>query len=302
MLPPSTPDLIALDLLDSIAELGSLGQAAARHAISQPAVSMRMSQLERRLGLTLLMRTPAGTTLTPAGERVVALSRRVLTEAQAMMTGIEALVAAESSHLRVAASLTVAEHLLPGWLAALHRESPDVVLSVEVTNSAKVLDRVREGLADVGFVEGHQQPLPGLSAAPMRTDRLVVVVDPRHPWARRLSPLTGAELAATELIVREAGSGTREILADGLAPFGGIRSRLELGSSAAILAAARRGEGPAVLSALAVAADVDAGRLVTVATEGIDLTRVLRAVWLEDRPLPPLAQRLLNLAAHSRSL
>lgn len=302
VLPPTTPDLAALDLLDSIAELGSLGQAAARHAISQPAVSLRMSQLERRLGLTLLMRTPAGTRLTPAGERVVTLSRQVLAEARAMMTGVEALVAAESSHLRVAASLTVAEHLLPGWLAALHRESPDVVLSVEVTNSAKVLDRVREGVADVGFVEGHEHRLPGLASVAVRSDRLVVVVDPRHPWARRQTPLTGTELADTELIVREAGSGTREILMDGLTPFGGIRSRLELGSSAAILEAARRGEGPAVLSALAVAADVDAGRLVAVATEGIDLTRVLRAVWPETRPLAPLAERLLNLAAHKSSL
>ncbi len=296
MLPPSTPDLLALELLDSIAELGSLGRAAARHQMSQPAVSMRMSQLERRLGVSLLLRTPSGTRLTPAGERVATLSRRVLAEAQAMMRGIEALVAAESSHLRVAASLTVAEHLLPGWLAALHQESPDVVLSVEVTNSARVLDRVRDGLADVGFVEGHERALPGLRTVPLRGDRLVVVVDPAHPWARRTSPLTGAELAATELIVREAGSGTREILAAGLAPWGGIRSRLELGSSAAILAAARRGEGPAVLSALAVQTDVDAGRLVLVATEGIDLARVLRAVWPEDRPLAPLVNRLLNAA------
>jgi DNA-binding transcriptional LysR family regulator len=290
------PDLVALDLLDSIAELGSLGQAAARHRMSQPAVSMRMSQLERRLGVTLLVRTPAGTRLTPAGERVVALGRRVLAEAQAMITGIEALVAAESSHLRVAASLTVAEYLLPGWLGALHRESPDMVLSVEVTNSAKVLARVYGGLADVGFVEGHEQGLTGLSSVAVRTDRLVVVVGPGHPWAGRPSPVSGPELAATELIVREAGSGTREILADGLAPWGAIRSRLELGSTAAILAAARRGEGPAVLSALAVAEDVDAGRLVTVMTEGIDLARVLRAVWPQDRPLAPLSQRLLNVA------
>jgi len=296
VLPPSTPDLLALELLDSIAELGSLGRAAARHKMSQPAVSMRMSQLERRLGASLLLRTPSGTRLTPAGERVVTLSRRVLAEAQAMMTAIEALVAAESSHLRVAASLTVAEHLLPGWLAALHQESPDVVLSVEVTNSAKVLDRVRDGLADVGFVEGHEHELPGLRAVPVRSDRLVVVVDPAHPWSHRTAPLTGAELAATDLIAREAGSGTREILADGLAPWGGIRSRLELGSSAAILAAAQRGEGPAVLSALAVQTDVDAGRLVIVPTEGIDLTRALRAVWREDRPLAPLAGRLLNVA------
>ena len=296
MLPPSTPDLIALDLLDSIAELGSLGQAASRHRMSQPAVSMRMSQLERRLGVVLLQRSPAGTRLTPAGERVAILARRVLSEAGAMMAGVAAVVAEESSHLRVAASLTVAEHLLPGWLAALHRESPEVILSVEVTNSAKVLARVRDARADVGFVEGHETGLDGMTTVVVRSDHLVVVVDPAHPWAERQSPVAGTELAAAELIVREPGSGTREVLEDALRLCGGLRSRLELGSTAAILAAARRGEGPAVLSALAVAADLDTGRLVAVRTEGISLTRSLRAVWPEAQPLAPLARRLLNVA------
>src|SRR6516165_4115988 len=257
MLPPSTPDLIALDLLDSIAELGSLGRAASRHRMSQPAVSMRMSQLERRLGLTLLQRSPAGARLTPAGERVVALSRRVLSETKELMAAVEALVA---------------EYLLPGWLAALHHRSPDAILAVEVTNSGRVVARVAEHHADVGFIEGHQPRLRAMKTVVVRTDHLVLVVDPSHPWAHRQSPVTGPELAAAELIVREPGSGTRQILEDTLGAFGGLRSHLELGSTAAILAAARRGEGPAVLSALAVADDLDTGRLVAVSTEGIKLT------------------------------
>src|SRR5215469_1270693 len=297
MLPSSTPDLIALDLLDSIAELGSLGRAASRHRMSQPAVSMRMSQLERRLGLTLLERGPTGARLTPAGQRVVALSRRVLGEAQEMMAGVEALVAEATSHLRVAASLTVAEYLLPGWLAVLHRESPEAILAVEVTNSAQVLVRVRGHHADVGFVEGHQAHPEHMNVHTVSTDHLVVVVEPGHPWARRPSAVAGTELAAAELIVREPGSGTREILEDALAGHGGLRSHLELGSTTAILAAARRGEGPAVLSALAVTDDLDTGRLVAVPTEGISLARSLRAVWPAERPLPPLARRLLTIAS-----
>lgn len=296
MLPPSTPDLIALDLLDSVAELGSLGRAASRHRMSQPAVSMRMSQLERRLGVTLLQRSPGGARLTPAGQQVVTLSRRVLSEARVLMAGVAALVAEEAARLRVAASLTVAEHLLPGWLAALHRESPEVILAVEVTNSAKVLAQVRAGQADVGFVEGHETSPAGMQAVPVRSDHLVVVVDPGHPWARREAPVGPAELAAAELVVREPGSGTREILADALAAHGGLRSRLELGSTAAILAATRRGEGPAALSALAVADDLDTGRLIAVRTEGISLTRSLCAVWPDGRPLAPLARRLLSAA------
>jgi DNA-binding transcriptional LysR family regulator len=296
MLPPATPDLTALDLLDSVAELGSLGQAAARHQMSQPAVSMRMRQLEKLLRLRLLLRSPAGTRLTPAGERVAGLGRRVLAETRAMMAGVEQLVAQETSHLQVAASLTVAEHLLPGWLAALHQESPEVVLAVEVANSARVLARVRDGAAAVGFVEGQARVLPGLKAAVIRSDQLVVVVGLGHPWAGRKAPVTGGDLAATDLIVREPGSGTREILEDALAPWGGLRSRLELGSTAAILAATCRGEGPAVLSALAVADDLARGRLAAVRTDGVELARSLRAVWLADAALAPLARRLLSLA------
>lgn len=296
MLPPSTPDLIALDLLDSIAELGSLGQAASRHRMSQPAVSMRMTQLERRLDVSLLQRSPAGTRLTPAGKRVAALSRRVLSEARAMMAGVDALIAEESSHLRIAASLTVAEHLLPGWLGALHDESPEVILAVEVTNSSNVLARVGDGSADVGFVEGHETRPSGMTTVVIRSDRLVLVVDPAHRWARRESPVRGPELANAELIVREPGSGAREILDDALSSWGGPSSHLELGSTASILAAVRRGDGPAVLSALAVAEDISAGHLVAVPTEDIDLAWSLRAVWPASRTLAPLARRLLNVA------
>ena len=271
MLPPSTPDLLALDLLDSVAELGSFGQAAVRHRMSQPAVSMRMRHLERRLGVTLLLRTPSGTRLTPAGDRVVALSRRVLGEARALMDAVDALVTEERSRLNIAASLTVAEHLLPGWLAALHRESPEVILSVEVTNSATVLGRVRGGDVDVGFVEGHERELPDMETAVVRSDRLLVVVHPGHPWAARRSPVPGAELAGTEFVVRELGSGTREVLEDALRPWGGLRSRLELGSISSILAA--------------------------VQTAGVDLSRSLRVVWRADWPLPSLARRLLTAAS-----
>jgi DNA-binding transcriptional LysR family regulator len=296
VLPSSVPDLTALDLLESIAELGSLGRAAARHGMSQPAVSQRMAQLERSLGVSLLLRSPTGTTLTPAGEQVAALARRVLAEAQALMSGVAALAAAKGSHLRVAASLTIAEHLLPGWLSALRRESPDVILAVEVTNSSQVLARVGAGDVDVGFVEGDQPNPGGMTTVVVRSDHLVVVADPDHPWARRATAVTGAELAAADLIVREPGSGTRQVLDHALTSWGGAHSWLELGSTAAILAAARRGQGPAVLSALAVAEDVDAGRLVPVPTEGIDLSRTLRAVWPSGRPVAPLARRLLNLA------
>lgn len=296
MLPHDTPELTTLDLLCSVARLGSLGQVALRHHVSQPAVSMRMSQLERRLGLHLLERDQAGTRLTPDGERFVAWSQRVIGEAEAMMAAVESLRAERRCHLRVAASFTVADQLVPRWLATLNTSTPELGVTVEVSNSTGVLARVTDGSVDLGFVEGLVNPPAEIRTTALRKDTLVVVVDPAHPWATRTTPLTGPELAEVELVVREPGSGTREVLEAALAPWGGLRTRLELGSTEAILGAARGGNGPAVVSALAIATDLQSGRLVAVETDGIDLGRVLRGVWLRDRGLAPLAQRLLEIA------
>ena len=110
----TTPDLTTLDLLEPLAELGSLGQAGGRHHLSQPAAGMRMSALDQRLGLVLLEREPSGTRPTPTGSQVVAAARRVLEEMGmgTFMVLVEALRADVRFHLRVATSPTVAEHLL----------------------------------------------------------------------------------------------------------------------------------------------------------------------------------------------
>ncbi|MDQ2727822.1 MAG: LysR family transcriptional regulator [Actinomycetota bacterium] len=296
MIPPETPALMALDLLVSVAELGSLGKAANRHGVSQPAVSMRMTQLERQLGISLLERSPTGTRLTPAGESVVGWCNQVLGATHTMMAAVTALRAHAGGHLRVAASLTVSDHLMPGWLVALRHDLPDVTVALEVTNSTNVVDLVRRGAADLGFVEGPVGDGRGLDTRRVGRDRLVVVVAPEHPWARRRRPLGGSELAAAELVVREPTSGTRQVLEGALAEWGGVRTHLELGSTAAILGAARRGEGPAVLSSLAVADDTAARRLVVVETEGVELGRSFVAVWLRSVSLPAPARHLLARA------
>lgn len=300
MLGPDAVDLVELDLLVSVAETKSMGRTAALHQVSQPAVSMRLRNLERRLGLQLVRRAPSGTRLTSDGEAIAASARSVLAATEDLAEVAKRLRARGSSHLRVAASFTVAEYLIPSWIAALHVDTPGAGLVLEVINSARVLSAVGAGRVDLGFVEGVDLDLAGLASETVVGDRLVVVVSPVHPWALGGRSVSGGELAAAELLVREPGSGTREVLEAALRPWGGLRSRLELGSSTAVLAAARRGEGPAILSALVVADDLASGRLVSVATSGIDLSRRLRAVWLSDVDLPPLARRLLAAARSGR--
>ncbi|WP_327174812.1 LysR family transcriptional regulator [Streptomyces sp. NBC_01335] len=293
------PDLGALELLLAVARLGSLGRAARELGITQPAASSRIRTMERQLGVALLDRSPRGSTLTDAGALVTDWARRIVEAAEAFDAGAQALRDRRDSRLRVAASMTIAEYLLPGWLIALRAERPGTAVSLLAGNSEQVARRLLLGEADLGFVEGLTTP-EGLDGTVVAHDRLVVVVAPVHPWARRRTLLTPQELAATPLILRERGSGTRQVLDAALAVHGGLaQPLLELSSTTAVKSAAESGAGPCVLSELALGEELSARRLVPVHLTGVRLRRQLRAVWpTGHRPAGP-ARDLLSLTARA---
>jgi molybdate transport repressor ModE-like protein len=286
------PDLGALELLLAVARLGSLGRAARELGITQPAASSRIRSMERQLGVALVDRSPRGSRLTDAGALVTDWARRVVEAAEAFDAGAQALRDRRDSRLRVAASMTIAEYLLPGWLLALRAQRPDTAVSLLAGNSTAVAERLLAGEADLGFVEGLSVP-PSLDSTVIAHDRLIVVTAPGHPWARRRAPLAGAELAATPLILREEGSGTRQVLD---AALGGLaRPLIELSSTTAVKAAAVSGAGPAVLSELALGEELSTHRLVSIPLSDVQLRRALRAVWpTGHRPTGP-ARELLSL-------
>ncbi|MFF5480582.1 LysR substrate-binding domain-containing protein, partial [Streptomyces sp. NPDC012935] len=227
-----------------------------------------------------------------AGALVTDWARRVVEAAEAFDAGAQALRVRRDSRLRVAASMTIAEYLLPGWLLALRAQRPDTAVSLHAGNSAAVAERLLADEADLGFVEGLTVPT-GLDSVVIAHDNLIVVAAPGHAWSRRRRPLDGAELAATPLILREKGSGTRQVLD---AALGGLaRPLIELSSTTAVKAAAVSGAGPAVLSELAVGEELSMRRLVGIPLSGVSLARDLRAVWpTGHRPVGP-ARDLLSL-------
>jgi DNA-binding transcriptional LysR family regulator len=297
----SAPDVASLRLLVLVGELGSLGRAAERLRIAQPSASKRLATLERRLGLVLVDRTRRGSELTPAGVVVSGWARKVLDELDALVTGADALRAERDAELRVAASMTVAEYLAPAWIGELRRHEPTLYVALQVTNSERVAELVRAGEVDVGFVEAPAAP-SGLSARRVGTDRLVVVVAPGHPWAKRRRPLPAVELAATPLVVREHGSGTRGTVESALRGAGVSPAvpLVELGSTTAVRGAVMAGTGPAVISELAVTTDLAEGRLVKVDVTGVTFGRTLRAVWPAGRRLIGPAAQLLTVATRTR--
>ncbi len=297
VLPATFPDLIALDIFCSAVALGSLGRAAEAHGIAQPSASARMRQLERQLGVALLHRSATGSTPTEAGVLVAEWAAGVLAAAHRLEAGVDSLRARDDGRLRISASLTVAEYLLPGWLMRVRRAYPNSPIELEVTNSTRVLEAVAGGRADLGFIESPGST-NGLPAATVGGDELVVVVGPDHAWARRRSPLPAAALASVALVVREAGSGTRDALALAMSDIGlvPVAPAAELGSTAAVKAVVGAGSGPAVLSRLAVAAELGSGALVEVEVAGITLARQLRAVWPVDHAPEGAAAAMLDVA------
>jgi DNA-binding transcriptional LysR family regulator len=162
-------------------------------------------------------------------------------------------------------------------------------------NSGTVIAQVTEGTADIGFTEGPHRPA-GLRSRVIGHDRLAVVVAPGHPWARRRRPVTAAELDATPLVGREGGSGTRDTLSAALAAQLGqgtpqAPAALSVSTAAAVRAAVLAGAAPAVISELAVADDLAAGRLIRIQVPELDLRRTLHAVWNGTRDPPAGAAR-----------
>ncbi len=306
------PELGALEVLLAVAHTGSLSAAAREVGVSQQAVSARISSIEAQTGVQLVVRTMHGSTLTAAGVVVAQWAARLLDVAGELDAGLAALRHDLRTHVRVSSSLTIAEHLLPGWLvslqaAAQHRGEVAAEVVLTAANSDTVIEQVRHGQADVGFTEGPHSPR-GVRSRVIGRDELVFVLRPDHPWVRRRRTVTAAELNEIPLVSREEGSGTRYALRAALAAALGQDSvptppALALSTTSAVRAAVLAGAGPAVLSELAVADDIASHRLGRVAVSGIDLRRQLRAIWMGPRHPPAGAVRdlIAHILSHPRT-
>jgi len=291
-LSPRVPDLAALDVLVTVARVGSLGKAAGVHGLSQQAVSARVRTAERLLGVQVFDRSSTGVTLTAAGELLLAWVEEVLDAASHLAVGAAELRGERDTHLTVAASMTVAEYLVPQWTVTMRMEHPEVATAVRLGNSSEVVELVRLGAVELGYVESPEIPA-GLQSQVVDHDDLVVIVPPDHRWAGRR--VTMDELAATPLIQREAGSGTRTTLERALPDA--VAALLELSSTTAVKAAVLASSAPAVISSLGVAGERADGRLVAVTVSGLQLRRPLRAIWRDGVRLRGPAWDFLAIAS-----
>lgn len=289
------PNLRTLELFVAVVDEGSLGAGARRVGMAQPNASKAIVELESSLQADLLERRPTGSVPTAFGLNLAAHARELLEAAQEFQAWSSESQQEWRMTLSVGASMTIAETLLPAWIAKSHKRFPDAHIAISVLNSADVIAQVQQGNLELGFIETPHVPVRVHSRV-VQEDELFLAIGPQHQWASRTGHISLQELANTPLVVREPGSGTYEALQDLLADYSPVEPAQVFGSNAAVRVAVQAGAGPALLSELALRDHLANGHLLRVPLEGDKITRPLTAIWTGPRRMAKLARELVAIA------
>jgi DNA-binding transcriptional LysR family regulator len=289
-----------LRLFSAVAEHRGFSRAAEALRISQPAISKGVRALENQVGTPLIERGPGGIRLTEAGDLLAARARELFSIERAAEEELRAIRGLEHGRLGVAASTTIAIYHLPPLLASFRAAHPNVDLRLTSANTHDVLESLLRRDVDIALVEGPVDDAR-IEVSPWREEAMALVAAPSHPLARRGGAVSGDDLRGELFVVREPGSGTRDVAEALLAAIGVTPPRiLEVGSTEAIKQVVAAGLGLAIVSRMAAADQLALGRLSALPVTKTGFTRMLSRLSLHGRRPSPTAaafDRLLDEAA-----
>lgn len=277
-----------LEVFAEVIKCGSTTQASQRLSLSQSAVSAALSDLEAQLDVQLFDRVGKRLVVNEHGRllypRVVGLLEQALE--------VEQLFSEANGAIRVFASSTIGNYILPQMIARYRRDFPTLPLDMSVGNSQEVINAVADFRVDIGLIEGPSH-MTELVTKPWLEDELVVFAAPSASFLYQ--PITLDSLAAQQWILREKGSGTREIvdylLLSHLPQF---HLGMELGNSEAIKHAVRHGLGISCLSRRVIEEQLESGSLVEVAVPLPRLVRTLYLIHHRQKHISKALQRFLR--------
>lgn len=259
-----------LEVFAEVLKSGSTTQASVMLALSQSAVSAALTDLEGQLGVQLFDRVGKRLVVNEHGRLLYPRALALLEQT----TEIEQLFRKDNGAIRVYASSTIGNYILPAMIARYRQDFPDLPLELSVGNSQDVINAVLDFRVDIGLIEGPCHSTEIISE-PWLEDELVVFAAPSSPLTK--GPVTLEQLAASPWILRERGSGTRELvdylLLSHLPRF---QMAMELGNSEAIKHAVRHGLGISCLSRRVIAEQLQAGMLSEIT---VPLPRLVRTLW-----------------------
>lgn len=297
-----------LKVFRTVAEQLSFRKAAEMLHLSQPAVSQHVRALEEEAGVRLFDRSRgeghgSQISLTEAGRLLLGYAN---TAAETIMEAQRALAALNDEavgELRLGASTTVAQYVLPRILGAFLRQYPQVKLSLMSGNTEQVVEAVAEENVELGIIEGPAMRRD-VKTERMVRDEMVLIVSPNHLWAaRKVGAIAPAELVRVPLLLRERGSGSRRVVERALKkvglPMRSLRVAMELDSTEAIISGVEAELGVGFVSRYAVGKVLRLGSVKVVAVEGLEILRDFSFVRLAGTELTGTAAAFQRYASGS---
>ena len=275
-----------------VAELEHITRASEELNLSQPAVTKTIQSLEHEIGLELVERQGRRIALTHAGRVLQSYARQIFVLEREMEEALGALRDVEGGEVTLAANRTAGVYLLPPLVARFRMHYPQVALHISIMNSSEIVQEILGWTLDFGLVEGDASSLPsGLNVEVYAYDELILVVAPKHRWSGQPSIPPAALSEEEELILREQGSGIREVIEQGLLRYGvEVHPLFTLTDNEALKQMVLSGVGAAIVSSLSVQRELSNGDLVHVPIEGLELRPQLSLVQRTDKQLSRAAQ------------
>jgi len=293
-------NIAELEALKAVAETGSFTRAADRLGMSQPGLSRQIQRLERELGTRLLERRGTGAILTDAGRESMQFAIRTISDFDALVSRFGPDPSALSGVIRIVASSTPAEYLVPALVSEFTQEHVGISVEVLVADSAQVARTLGDRQADLGL-SGMPSSSVGYSSIPMAKDEVVLAVSTSHRFADQRS-ITIDQLRDENIIEREGGSGTWQTVVQALSASGielpEHKVSMTLGSTQAVVAAVEQNLGVGFVTQHAVASH---SNVVAVRIDGVSLERDLSLIYETGRVRGRHTQAFIDFVANKSS-
>jgi LysR family transcriptional regulator, low CO2-responsive transcriptional regulator len=295
-------DLRRLRILWQVVESGGVTVAAKQLAVSQSDVTFHVKQLERELGLTLLVRQGRRVVPTEAGLMVARSAQAVLNEMYSLQRAVAEFREGRAGAIRLGASMTIGDYLLPPLVATFHEGHPDIRVTVRVDRTPTICDAVRDGDLDFGYVVISNMS-EQLVTEPVYQDELVLLASPGFA-ARLPLPITPNALTKLPFIATPKGMQYRDFVDSWLHRFHVLSLNVvaEAGSTTGLLNMAAAGLGVTYCFRIAGQQAIADGRLRVLSVHGIRLTHRFCLVHRKRQSFSPVVQSLLDhIREHGRS-
>ena len=290
-----------LYIFHTVARLGSFSKGAEALSISQPAVSIQVRELENSMGCTLLHRMRRGLQLTDTGHAVFSYTQRIFSLADEMQSTVEDIQGLRSGRLTIGSSTTPGEYILPWVIGQFRQKYPGVEVSLSISNTQSVLERIQNREIDLG-IAGAPVSMQGLASFPYVSDEIVIIAAPTHPMASK-QKLKLKDLEGQDFILREVGSATRQAAEDCLRDSGvSIKVVMELGSNEAVKRAVASNLGLGMISKFGVVPDTIAGFIKTLKIGQWQCQRPLTVFYRDEEHLPSAQKAFLRFLREERPL